>query len=78
MVTGVAARAPSNSSIQFDFVASLSTVVSMAAKDSADIGNKLFSLISRQSSQRILPGSKQDYYPWRKEDYHPWRIRQIN
>ena len=42
MVTGVAARAPSNSSIQFDFVASLSTVVSMAAKDSAGIGEQTF------------------------------------
>ena len=42
MVTGVAARAPSNSSIQFDFVASISSIVSMTAKDSGNIEEKTF------------------------------------
>jgi len=42
IVTGVAAKAPSNSTLQFDFVASLSTVVSMAAKDSSKMEEKTF------------------------------------
>jgi putative ABC transport system permease protein len=42
IVTGVAAKAPSNSTLQFDFVASLSTVVSMAAKDSVNIEEQTF------------------------------------
>jgi putative ABC transport system permease protein len=42
MVTGVAARAPSNSSIQFDFVASISSIVSMTAKDSSNLEEKTF------------------------------------
>ena len=42
IVTGVAARAPSNSSIQFDFVASISSIVSMTAKDSGNMEEKTF------------------------------------
>lgn len=42
LVTGVAANAPSNSSLQFDFVASISSVISMAARDSVSLEEQNF------------------------------------
>src|SRR5215204_4884315 len=54
IVTGVAARAPSNSTLQFDFVASISSIVSMTAKNSGNIEEQTFLTYFRTKEPRDI------------------------